>query len=147
MFLLLMTLLSLNLTAAPNADSLTARGFLCTSKTVDGEASTLKVSADSGDVSINYGNEWLALYTTGIYCGLKMKAVNCQAAITHNFDNASKPHDTMITKYNCKISGIEMTDANGYLEINISGDGNGYFICGRFAKNDLLLSNCQTTTF
>ncbi len=147
MSLLLTMLLSLNLAAGQNVGSPTTRGFLCTSKTVDGEASTLKVNADSGDVSINYGNEWLALYTTGIYCGLKMKAVNCQAAITHNFDNASKPHDTMIAKYNCKIGGIEMTDANGYLEINLSADGNGYFICGRFAKNDLLLSNCQTTTF
>jgi hypothetical protein len=151
--LIIITFLSVNLAAAKNtesqqnSESQQTRGFLCKAETVGGETSTLKVAADTGDVSINYGNEWLSLYTTGIYCGLKMKAVNCQAAVTHNFDSASKPHDTLTAKYNCKIGGIEMTDANGYVEINIAGDGNGYFICGRFAKNDLLLSNCQTTTF
>jgi hypothetical protein len=144
---LLISLLSLNLASAQIADSQPGRGFVCDSKTVAGEASTLRVNADTGDVSINYGNEWLTLYTTGIYCGLKMKAVNCQAAVTHNFDSMSKTHDTLTAKYNCKIGGIDMADATGYVEINISGDGNGYFICGRFAKNDLLLSNCQSTTF
>ncbi len=143
--ILLMALLSLNLATAQNAASQTARGFVCDSKTVGGDTSTLKVDADSGDVSISYGTDWLPLYTTGIYCGLKMKAVNCEAAINHNLDNSTKAYDKMTAKYARKISGLDIADAGGYLEINIAGDGNGYFLCGRFAKNDLLLSNCQST--
>ena len=142
MQLLLSALLSLNVFAL----DLAANGFLCDSKTAVGEVSTLKVNADNGDVSINYGNEWLSLYSTGIYCGLKMKAVNCKSEITYNLDNTNKTQSTLISKYNCKIGGIDMVDANGYIEINLSGDGNGYFICGRFSKNDLLLSNCHTTS-
>jgi hypothetical protein len=129
------------------ARRLTARTFLCDSKTAAGEVSSLKVDVDSGDVMINYGIDWLPLYTTGIYCGLKMKAVNCESAISHNLNAPNKTHNTMTAKYTCKIAGLDIADANGYLEINLSNDGNGYFICGRFAKNDLLLSNCQSTTF
>ncbi len=143
--LLLMTLLNLNLAAAENTDSRTARGFHCDAKTATREISTLKVDVDSGDVNINYGTDWLPLYATGIYCGLKMKAVNCETTISHNLNNPTKTHDTMTAKYSCKISGLDIADAGGYLEINLSNDGNGYFICGRFAKNDLLLSNCQST--
>lgn len=122
------------------------RAFLCDSKTVDGEPSKLKASADTGAVEIDRGQGWTPLYSDGIYCGLKLKNVNCQVAVTHNLDDVSKKYETLVGKYNCKIGGIEMADANGYLEINLSADGNGYFICGRFSKNDLLLSNCKTTS-
>lgn len=132
----------------PTTVNLATRAFLCDAKTAAGsEVSILKVDVDSGDVNINYGGDWLPLYTAGIYCGLKMKAVNCESAINHNLNAPNKTHATMTAKYTCKISGLDIADANGYLEINLSNDGNGYFTCGRFAKNDLLLSNCQSTTF
>ena len=123
-----------------------AAGRTVTCDSVDSfqNASQIEFNIDTGYLRMKEASGWTDLYTEQLACGLKVgNPNNCVKKISHNFDNPQAISKAAVFSVRCKSGSNNLTELNGDLEINRSGNGAGSFVCGRLSKHALYLTQCR----